>query len=228
MRRGKVLLAAGFFALASTAALANPGGEKEEAPSKAASRLAKGFMKLKSYAADCTVQGGTGDPKTLRITGALANESYQAEVHGTISKISGSAEAFRMRTGQAGAVRDGLIWKAILGSDTGKKVERLFARPESVLAEVERSKKSARWIAPEGGSRPSPGPQPKAPAKIDDEEAAKGGDDGTRERAGEDEASEKAPEGVVPSSHHLRVQGEQSIAVEVFNRVANSGCMGGG
>lgn len=220
MQRGRLLLAAGLVALACGAAQAGPDGE-QEAPGKAVTRLARGFLKLKSYAADVTATGGTGDPKTLRIGAATANESYQLETHGPLTRFSGGAEAFRVRQGQAGVVREGALWKGILATDTGRKVERLVVRPEQLLAEVERSKKTARWVPPAAGA---PGPGGPVQNRADGDEAPAPGD-GTRER-GDDAPAEAPP--AAPLSHHLRVVGDPQIAVETFNRVANSGCFGGG
>lgn len=204
-------------------------GEKTEAPAKAVARLAKSFATLESYAAACEVKGGIGSYETGEITASSVSESWTSRVVGPLAKIDGGVDAYRPRQGaQPGTIREGTTWKGLNATEVGRKLDRLFLRPEVILAQVAQARATARWIAPEGG-RGAGAPPP--PPELQDEGSAEAGDveaDSTTKERGKDDPSAidwstQAPDG----SHHLQVTGSATTAITFFNSVSNT-CFGGG
>jgi len=213
-------------------ASANP-EPKTENPQRAVVRVAKAFTKLESYAVTYEVKGGMGDPKTGQITAASVAETFQGRVVGQLARIEGGADAYRPRAGvQPGAIREGSMWKGVMATETGRKLDRLFTRPEQVLIEVAKNKATARWIPPtgEGAGASSPPPAPEFTSEEEDQgdedpkakgkTRARGAD---REEAAAVDWASQAPNG----SHHLRVTGSATTALTFFNQASNT-CFGGG
>lgn len=204
-------------------------GDKTEAPAKAVARLAKSFATLESYAAACEVKGGVGSYETGEITAASVSEAWTSRVVGPLARIDGGVEVYRPRQGaQPGGIRDGTTWKGVNATEDGRKLDRLFLRPEVILAQVAQARATARWIEPKGPQ----GAEAPPPAPDFEGESAEAGDADadakTKERGGKEEPaaidwSTQAPNG----SHHLQVTGNATTAVTFFNSVSNT-CFGGG
>lgn len=240
-RRPWVVPAVGLALLLPLATASASPEPKTESPQKAIVRVARAFTKLESYAVTFEVKGGMGDPKTGQITAASVAETFQGRVVGQLSKIEGGADAYRPRAGvQPGAIREGSIWKGVMATETGRKLDRLFTRPEAVLIEVAKNKATARWVLPtepgERGGAASAAPPPAAPQFTSEEEESdaeaepkargKGATRARGERADDDAAvdwASQAPAG----SHHLRVTGSATTALTFFNQASNT-CFGGG
>lgn len=220
MRTSVRLAVAGFALLLAAPALAGP--DEAESEGKAITRLARSFTKLRGYAMTAEVQGGMAQGADHRITAQTVNTTYNAVVLGTVCKVEAPQQAFRTRLGQSGTISGGDgKWKAMLSTDEGRLMERLFPRPEEVLAECVRLKKLARWVPPAGG--PQPAPEAPVVDAADDEAPAA---DGTRERSGDEDDDGLASQ--VGVSHHLRIAGPATVALEHFIRIQNSGCFSEG
>lgn len=211
---------AGCALLLVAPALAGPGDQESEG--KAITRIARSFGKLRGYAMTAEVQGGMAQGADHRITAQTVNTTYSAVVLGTVCKVDAPQTAFRARLGEGGTISSGGKWMAMLATDEGRLMERLFPRPEAVLAECVRLKKLARWVPPEGG--PQPAPAPDAPV-VDADDDAPGG--GTRSRSGGDDDDDGLAS-QVGASHHLRIAGPPTVALEHFIRIQNSGCFSEG
>lgn len=203
-------------------------GEKTEAPARAVTRLARSFATLESYAAACEVKGGVGSYETGEITAASVSESWTSRVVGPLARIDGGVDVYRPRQGaQPGTIREGTTWKGLNATEAGRKLDRLFLRPEVILAQVAQAKATARWIAPAGGQGAGAPPPPELQDEGADEAGDVEPDSKTKERGKEDPAaidwSTQAPDG----SHHLQVTGSATTAITFFNSVSNT-CFGGG
>lgn len=200
---------AGALALAGTAALAGP--NKPEKASKALVRGAKQIAKLKSYTVDFSVSGGLAKGADHALIEQRVNESWTAQVRGKVAQLN-SGEAFRLRrTDLKGAIKQSLNWKALLATDKGRLIGRLFKDPEVTLASAARSKKRARWLAPEGGDEPTaaPGDEPTEGTR------AQGSGSGT-----------EASDGPLPTV--LVVEGPAIEAIRHFEQIVSSGCFSEG
>lgn len=239
-RRPWVLPVLGATLLVPLATASAQPEPKTEPAQRAVVRVAKAFTKLESYAVTFEVKGGMGDPKTGQITAASVAETFLGRVVGQLSRIEGGADAYRPRAGvQPGAIREGTTWKGVMATETGRKLDRLFTRPEAVLVEVAKNKATARWVLPteagEGGATPSAPPPAAELASLeeddgDDAEAdpkAKG--KGTTRARGEraDDAATDWASLAPAGSHHLRVTGSATTALTFFNQASNT-CFGGG
>jgi hypothetical protein len=213
---------AGLALLLAAPALAGP--DDAESEGQAITRLARSFGKLRGYAMTAEVQGGMAQGPEHRITAQTVNTTYNALVHGTVCKVEAPQQAFRTRQGQSGTISADGKWKAMLSTDEGRLMERLFPRPEDALAECVRMKKLARWVQPEGGQPPAPAPAPEAPTVDADDESAPTGTQ-SRPTGGDDDQGLTSQVGL---SHHLRIVGPATVALEHFIRIQNSGCFSEG
>lgn len=222
MRSSMRLAVAGFALLLAAPALAGP--DEAESETQAITRLTRSFGKLRGYAMTAEVQGGMAQGAEHRITAQTVNTTYSAVVLGAVCKVDAPQQAFRTRQGEGGAIAgsDGK-WKAMLATDEGRLMERLFPRPEAVLAECVRLKKLARWVPPEAGPAPAPAPVPDAPTVDADEDTPAPA--GTRSRTDNDDDGLASQVG---ASHHLRIAGPATVALEHFIRIQNSGCFSEG
>ncbi len=194
-------------------------GAKAEEPEAAVSRVGRAFGQLRGYQVAATCQGGLAQGADHRIGTSTVNESWQATVAGTVCRVD-APQAFRLRTGQGGAVQSGGRWMSLLASDEGRRLERLFVRPEAVVAECVRLKRLARWVEPEATGQ---GQAPAAPVAA----RADADDGGTQARGqGSDDSSAEVPP--APVSNHLRIVGPTTTALEHFTRIINSGCFAEG
>lgn len=202
------LLIAGALALAGTTALAAP---KPEKASRALVRGAKQLAKLKSYTVDFSVSGGVAKGADHALIEQRVNENWTAQVRGKVAQLN-SGEAFRLRRADLkGAIKQSLNWKALLATDEGRLIGRLFKDPEVTLAMAVRSKKRARWLAPEGGEASSAAPS--------DEPS-----EGTRaQRSG---SGAEADDGPLPTV--LVVEGPAIEAIRHFEQIVSSGCFSEG
>lgn len=209
-------LAAALLLTLGLSALASPGQEPED-EGKAVQRIARAFTKLKSYAMECQVEGGQASGADHRITTSTVNTTYTAVVHGQVSRVDAPQQAFRARLGEGGAIQNGARWGAMLSTDEGRLMERLFDRPEALLAECVRLKRAARWVLPEGGL-------PAPPPTVDTADGDEPQPDGTRERSDDDDGESR----VRIVSNHIRIVGPATVALERFIRIQNSGCFSAG
>lgn len=214
--------AAGLILLLAAPALAGPESKPED-EGKALQRIVRTFGKLKGYAVDVHVEGGQAEGAEHRITKPTVNTTYAAEVHGPVCRVV-APQALRPRAGEGGAIANGTRWVAMLSTDDGRKLERLFPRPEVVLAEVLRMKGTARWVDPPAGAQQPAPPEAPAADADEDEDGTPAPADGTQER-GDDEAGEASQ---APASNHLRVTAPPTVALEHFIRIQNSGCFAEG
>lgn len=200
-------------------ALAKP---KQEKPGKALKRVFKELRKLKSYRVDFSVQGGTATGKDHTFQDTRVNQTWTAQVRGKVDNLNGGA-AFRLRPGgKSGAIQEGGNWKALLATDQGRLIERLFKRPEIALAEALRHSKRGKWLepaAPEGG-------QQAAQPKQADEPQAEG--EGTKSRKDTKKDGSGSVNESLPLSHVIRVEAPAQEAVKHFNRIIASGCFSEG
>lgn len=216
-------LAAGVAAaLLALPALAGPPAQESEG--KALQRVARSFGKLRSYAVTAQVEGGMAQGPDHRLSTYTVNTTYTALVHGPVCKVESPKPAFRARLGQGGAIQDGVRWMSMLATEDGRLMERLFPRPEAVLAECVRLKKAARWVQPAGQADTS-APPADAPT-VDAEDVDEGGADGTTTRDQDDD--DDGLESQAPASHHIRIEGPPTVALEHFIRIQNSGCFSEG
>ena len=223
MRSSVRLAVAGFALLLAAPVLAGPG--EAESEGKAITRVARSFGMLRVYAMTAEVQGGMAQGPEHRITAQTVNTTYSAVVLGAVCKVDAPQLAFRTRAGQSGTITGGDgKWKAMLATDEGRLMERLFPRPEDVLAECVRLKKLARWVQPVGG--PQPAPVPDAPTVDADDDAPAPA--GTRSRANNGGDDDEGFASQVGASHHLRIAGPATVALEHFLRIQNSGCFSEG
>lgn len=221
----KPAIGVGLALLIGLPALAGPEQPaKQESEAKALQRLVKAFGKLESYAVTAHVEGGQAEGAEHRITKSSVNTTYTALVYGPVCKVEAPKEAFRARLGEGGAIGNGTRWVTMLSTDEGRLLERLFQRPEAVLAECMRMKALARWVAPPAGSQPAPG---EAPAVDDGEGNPEDGAAGTKVRGGDDE-DEDGLASQAPASNHLRISAPSTVAIEHFTRIQNSGCFAEG
>ncbi len=223
MRTSVRLAVAGFALLLAAPVLAGPGDAESEG--KAITRIARSFSKLRGYAMTAEVQGGMAQGADHRITAQTVNTTYNAVVLGTVCKVDAPQLAFRTRQAGNGTIAGGDgKWKGMLATDEGRLMERLFPRPEDVLAECVRLKKLARWVQPEGG--PQPAPVPDAPSVDADEDGS--APTGTRSRSTNGGDDDEGFASQVGASHHLRIAGPATVALEHFIRIQNSGCFSEG
>jgi hypothetical protein len=217
MMRKSTALAAALLLTLGASVFADPGQEPED-EGKAVQRIARAFTKLKSYAMDCQVEGGQAEGADHRITTSTVNTTYTAVVNGTVCRVDAPKQAFRPRLGEGGAIQNGVRWGAMLSTDEGRLMERLFDRPEALLAECVRLKRAARWVLPEGGQ-----PEPAAPSVDAGDEGPQ--PDGTRERDDDDDGQASRVRIV---SNHIRIEGPPTVALDRFIRIQNSGCFSAG
>ena len=194
--------------LAGGTTLAAP---KPESAAKALGRGAKQLAKLKSYRVDVSVSGGLAKGADHTVTESRVNESWNAETLGKLTRLN-QGEGFRLRRSDlSGAIQQGVSWKAMLATDKGRLIGRLFKDPEVLLGQALRSKKRARWLAPVGGATPAAAPQD-AP-----EEGTRSGPRG--------EGSELAEQ---PLPTVLEVEGPAIEAIRHFEEIVSSGCFSEG
>jgi hypothetical protein len=184
-----------------------------EPAKKAVERVARAFARLDGYAVTATVRGGEARGAEHTLGALVVDERYDAQVSGRLCKVGDARghEAFRLRAGEGGAIADGARWMSILATDEGRLLERVFARPEALLAECVKLKRGARWVQPE---QVAPSFVP-----VDDDEPTTG----TRERDEDATAEVEAP-----ASNHVRIVAAGQVAVERFTQLVASGCFGGG
>lgn len=215
-------LAAGVAAaLLAVPALAGPPGQEPEG--KAIQRVARSFAKLRGYAVTVQVEGGMAQGPDHRLTSHTVNTTYTALVHGQVCKVESPTPAFRPRMGQGGAIQDGVRWMSMLATEDGRLMERLFPRAEAVLAECVRLKKAARWVQPAGQGDTS---SPRADDPVVDADDEEGGASGTTTR--DEDEDDDGLESQAAASHHIRLEGPPTIALEHFIRIQNSGCFSEG
>jgi hypothetical protein len=205
------------------AAVANPVRDKPEKASSAVKRVGKAFSKLKSYRVAVSIQGGQAQGAEHRITQSTVNQSYQADVVRSLCRVA-SPQAYRPRSdSHAGAIEGGGGYKAMLATDAGRLLARLFLPAEQLLAEASRFKKTARWVDEAGGlTAEAPRPQILA-SRADDGDAADEGGTRTGQRGRSDgSAGGDDARGSVP--HRIRVKGPSKVALEHFLTIQNSGC----
>ncbi|MBX3470979.1 MAG: hypothetical protein KF878_29275 [Planctomycetes bacterium] len=186
----------------------------QEPEAKAVQRVVRNFGKLRGYAVTAEVEGGQARGADHRITNHTVNTTYSALVLGTVCRVDAPRRAFRPRAGQGGAVEDGVRWCAMLATDDGRRMERLFTRPEAILAECLRLKGAARWVT---GTTPAPAAEVALSQRDDDDDQPRG----TKTRDKDDDPGQAPP---APASNHLRIVGPQTLALEHFTRIQNSGC----
>lgn len=213
MRIGRWALPGLAIALCATL----PAQAKPEKASKALRAAAKELTKRKSYRVDFTVRGGTARGEDHAFTETRVNQSWSASTRGKVVRLNGG-DAFRLRRRDLdGAIQTAQGWKALLATDQGRLIGRLFQSPEVALAEAYKQRRNARWVeseTPVGGSAE----RPSLPAG-DDQTAG-----GTRARRVErsSEAGEAKGEERLPRV--IRVEGQPKEAVTHFNRIVTSGC----
>lgn len=194
-------------------AMAKPDQEK---PRKTLKRVYKELRKLRSYRVDFSVQGGTATGKEHTFQDTRVNQSWSAQVLGKVDNLNGGV-AFRLRPGgKGGAIQEGGNWKALLATDQGRLIERLFKRPEIALGEALRHSKRAKWILPEQGAQPVG--RPEAGSEAEGE-----GTQSRKDAKGEGSESES-----LPRAHVIRVEAPAQEAVKHFNRIIASGCFSEG
>ncbi len=200
-------------------AVAKPDQEK---PGKALKRVYKELKKLKSYRVDFSVQGGTATGKEHTFQDTRVNQTWSALVRGKVDNLNGGV-AFRLRPGgKGGAIQEGGNWKALLATDQGRLIERLFKRPEIALGEALRHSKRGKWLAPEGKAPGSPAAQPKAAEEAEAE------GEGTQSREDTKKDGSGSVKESLPLSHVIRVEAPAQEAVKHFNRIIASGCFSEG
>lgn len=199
-------------------ATAKPNKKKKQGkPSKALKSAFKELRKLKSYRVDFSVKGGTARGAEHTVQTPTVSQTWSAQVRGKVDNLNDGA-AFRLRRGgQSGAIRDSGNWKALLATDKGRLIGRLFKRPEVALGEALRHSKRGKWLpAPSSDAQPSiaPGASP-TPS------------DGTQSRA-ETQKKAKSGEQSTPRMHMIRIEAPAQEAVKQFNRIVASGCFSEG
>lgn len=224
MKTSVRLAAAGVALLLTVPALADP-GPVQESEGKAIQRVVRSFSKLRGYAVTAQVEGGMAQGPDHRLTSYTVNTTYTALVHGAVCKVESPKPAFRPRLGQAGAIQDGTRWMAMLATEDGRLMERLFPRPEAVLAECVRLKKVARWVQPTGQADTT-SPPPSEGSALDADDDEEDGAAGTQTR--DDDQDDEGLESQAPPSHHIRIEGPPTVALEHFIRIQNSGCFSEG
>lgn len=212
-------------ALASgSLALAKP--EKQEKPASALKRAQNELRKLKGYRVDFQVQGGTAKGPEHAFQDMRVNQTWSAQVLGKVDNLNGGV-AFRLRPGaEDGAIQEGGRWKAMLATEQGRLIARLFKGPELQLAEALKHSRRAEWLdpAPEAGKA---GQAPDAESESDAESDAGSGPKETKTRSGDDTGpGSKVADG--PLSHVIRIEGPAQEAVTNFNRIVSSGCFSEG
>lgn len=220
---GWTALAIGLALASGSLALAKPDKPaKQEKPATALKRGFKELRKLKSYRVDFQVQGGTAQgpahaPKDTRV-----NQSWSAQVRGKVDNLNGGV-AFRLRPGaDNGAIQAGGQWKALLATDQGRLISRLFQGPELALADALKSSRRALWVEPAPEAE-----RPSAPAGAGVRGAPSGSGQETQTREeGQSSSASEAQEG--PRSHVIRIEGQPVEAVTNFNRIVTSGCFSEG
>lgn len=204
-------------------ALAAPGVAKPKAPKpgKVLKDAAKELRKLKSYRVDFQVLGGTASSAEHTLTDTRVNQSWNAKVLGKVDSLNGE-QGFRLRRGgDNGAILEGSNWKAMLATEKGRLISRLFERPEAALMKAYKHRKRAKWVTPKDGAQP----QASAPApKAGDAEE----DEGTRTKKDDKESGPGSAVESGPVSHVIRVEAPPVEAVTHFNRIITSGCFSEG
>tara|TARA_B100000965_G_scaffold330908_1_gene294840 strand:+ start:736 stop:1386 length:651 start_codon:yes stop_codon:yes gene_type:complete len=204
-------------------ALAAPGVAKPKAPKpgKVLKEAAKELSKLKSYRVDFQVLGGTAQSAEHTLTDTRVNQSWNAKVLGKVDSLNGE-QAFRLRRGgDDGAILEGSNWKAMLATEKGRLISRLFERPEAALAKAYKHRKRAQWVQPKDGAQQQ---QASAPAP----QAADADEDGTRTKKDEQKSGPGSAAESGPVSHVIRVEAPPVEAVTHFNRIVTSGCFSEG
>ncbi|MBL4844580.1 MAG: hypothetical protein JKY65_03560 [Planctomycetes bacterium] len=190
----------------------------QEKPGKALKRGFKELRKLKSYRVDFSVQGGTAVGATHTFKNTVVNETWSANVRGKVDNLNGGV-AFRLRPGgKGGAIQDSGNWKALLATDKGRLIERLFKRPEIALREALRHSKRGKWLAPEGSAS--------SPAPRVAEKKAEADDAGTQSR--DENTGPGSVNESVALSHVMVIEAPAQEAVKHFNRIIASGCFSEG
>jgi hypothetical protein len=204
-----------FVALASPG-LAKP---KPEKAGKAAKRVTKSLTKLKSYKVDFKVVGGTAQGADHKPVQTRVNHSWSEKVRGKVDSINGEA-AFRLRRGgEGGAIQEGPNWKALLATEKGRMISRLFKRPETHLMEALRHKKRAKWgpVSEEANAK----------AALEAPKAEEAAGDGTRTKKKSGKKT-KSTSDAAPLSHVITIEAPPMEAVRSFNRIVTSGCFSEG
>jgi hypothetical protein len=195
---------------------------KQEKPGKALKRVYKELKKLKSYRVDFSVLGGTAKGKDHTFTDTRVNQTWSANVRGKVDNLNGGV-AFRLRPGgKGGAIQEGGNWKALLATDQGRLIERLFKRPEIALGEALRHSKRGKWLKPEA---PEGGQQAAQPKAADEPKADA---DGTQSREDTKKDGSGSVKESLPLSHVIRIEAPAQEAVKHFNRIIASGCFSEG
>lgn len=198
--------------------------DKPEKPSSAVKRVAKAFSKLRSYRVSAEIRGGQARGAAHDIVSSTVNERYSAEVVSKLCRVS-APEAFRPRfDSQAGAISGQGRWMAMLATDDGRLLARLFLPAEQFLAEAAKYRRTAEWVDA-GGE----GETPRVLASRSDDRSADQGATGTRTADDRDRSSsDDAAESEAPQPRRLRVQGPNKVALQHFLTIQNSGCFSAG
>ena len=211
-------IAVGVCLTLACGSLAGAKDTAQETPGKALKRGYKELKKLKSYRVDFSVQGGTAVSAKHTFQSTVVNETWSAQVRGRVDNLNGGV-AFRLRPGgKGGAIQESGSWKALLATDKGRLLERLFTRPEVALGEALRHSKRGQWLAPQGGAS---APQPQAAEKKADADK-----DGTQSR--DEDTGPGSVKETLPLSHVIVVEAPATEAITHFNRIIASGCFSEG
>lgn len=213
-----------IFALSALTALlvAAPADAKPESPGVALKRVVKQLKKLKSYRVNAHVKGGQAEGEKHTVPSPKVNENFNCVVKGKVAEINRKAFRWRFK-GANGAIKKGRNWKAMLATEEGRLIGRLFLRPEEHLANALKYKKKAKWLAGQKTSAKDTG------NLFEEEEGAQAeGAKGTRERKGTKKKSKARKPKFEITSNVIRVEAPAELAVQNFNTIVNSGCFSEG
>lgn len=204
----------------------------DEDPAAVVQRVVKDLGKLDSYRVEFEIDGGQAEGSEHRVVGNRVSRRWTAETWKGLTSIDGGA-AWRPRANGTGAIKDGMVWRSILATDEGRLLERLFVRPEEVLARVQALRKKARWAPLEAGGQAAVAAALAAVEDEDeDEPQGDGAGEGTREKrkagAKSKRPAKPKPGDPTTSSHRVVVEGPPQVALEQFTALQNSGCFEAG
>ncbi len=219
--------------VAPQAITASPAKSKTKIP-KASSQFKaamKSLAKQKNYKVKASVLGGLSTTKDHKVSSTTTRENYLGKCAGSYKKPLmeiPSIKAYKTPKAGKGVILNQGLWKGILTSQKGVKMDRLIDFPYLIMAEAARYSKNARWLekdeVPDGFTHSKKGDKesPKKKTKSSSKKDKKGSTSVKKTDSDADEEEVEIP-------RVLRIEASPKSALTTWiKRVENSGCMSEG
>ncbi len=192
------------------------------APASILAQAYKNLVKSGSYETTIAITGGVTKRDDHKVTHPTVRQNYEAAVvtspRRPIMKVT-RPRAYRTPSG--GAIESAGIWRNIHSDRQGKRMDRLFAFPETVLARALKHKRAAEWV--ERSKKKKKGAK-RSKGKKDEKLSS----DAKTKKKGKTSVAKGRDAEKPPLPGYIRVNAPTKEALQHFIEVENSGCFGGG